>query len=109
MAALLVEGNRNKCWYRLRIRAVTLAGGSGNLLLTFQSTRHDAGRTNRSRMDSIISATEMTITTSGLILMPLVSSSKKRRRPALDAGNGASRFRFLLLKTVRLEMRAHFI
>jgi hypothetical protein len=40
--------------------------------------------------------TEATSTTSGRIFTPSASSSKKRRSPALEAGNGASFF-FLLL------------
>lgn len=36
---------------------------------------------------------ENMITTSGRIFIPGVSSSKKRRRPALAAGMGASRLR----------------
>lgn len=37
------------------------------------------------------------MTTSGLTFTPWVSSSKKRSRPALEAGMGASRFRFFAL------------
>lgn len=45
-------------------------------------------------MDSAMSAKQATSTNSGLIFTPSVSSSKKRKSPALEAGSG---FFFLLL------------
>ena len=57
-----------------------------------------AGTRIRIRIETTIKVMEMASTTSGLTLMPRVSSSKKRSRPALEAGMGASRFLFLLLK-----------
>jgi hypothetical protein len=41
------------------------------------------------------------MTISGRIFTPFVSSSKNRRSPALDAGIGALRSFFLLLKGIR--------
>lgn len=57
------------------------------------------GRKNIFRIHEIaIRPLGIATTISGLILYPLVSSSKNLKRPALDAGNGADFF--LLLMTV---------
>jgi len=47
-----------------------------------------------------MSATQAASTNSGLIFTPSVSSSKKRRSPALEAGNGAFFFLLLIVCTI---------
>ena len=47
-----------------------------------------------------MSAMQAASTNSGLIFTPSVSSSKKRRSPALDAGNGAFFFLLLIVGTI---------
>jgi hypothetical protein len=47
-------------------------------------------------MDAAIKETELIKTTSGLILIPCVSSLKKVRSPALEAGIGALFFLLLM-------------
>lgn len=53
-------------------------------------------------MEVTMSAMHAASTNSGLIFTPSVSSSKKRRSPALDAGNGAFFFLLLILGTIYL-------
>jgi hypothetical protein len=58
------------------------------------------GRKILARITAIIKAAANATTSSGLTLMPLVSSSKKRSNPALAEGIGAdSRFLDFRLKT----------
>lgn len=50
----------------------------------------------RIKIEIIMMMIELITTHSGLIFTPFVSSSKNLNKPALEAGNGASRFLFLL-------------
>jgi hypothetical protein len=51
-------------------------------------------------IEAPITAPVIPSTISGLILMPLVSSSKNLRRPALEAGRGAFFFLLLIVSTL---------
>jgi len=62
------------------------------------------GRKNIFRIHEItIRLLGIATTISGLILYPLVSSSKNLKRPALDAGNGADFFLLLMVIFDRLD------
>ena len=54
----------------------------------------------RMRMETPIIPPAIPSTNSGLTLIPLVSSSKNRSNPALEAGSGAFFFLLLLIATV---------
>ena len=54
----------------------------------------------RMRMETPIIPPAIPSTNSGFILIPLVSSSKNRSNPALEAGSGAFFFLLLLIATV---------
>jgi hypothetical protein len=82
VAEALVEGSLNNRLYRLCRLAV--ASNRGPFC--------HVGSKIRIKMDITINAADMATTSSGLILTPLVSSSKKRSSPALEAGRGACFF-----------------
>ena len=91
VAEALVEGSLNNRVYRLWRLAV--ASNIGPFCHT--------GSKILIKIDITINATDIATTISGLILTPLVSSSKKRSSPALEAGRGAC---FFLLLLIRLHL-----
>lgn len=69
----------------------------GRILLQMPSTQGYGVKKMRRSIEMITSRTAPTRTASGLILIPWASSSKKRRRPALETGIGDSFFLFFWL------------